>query len=91
MSAGLPAWFIHHGVGDDWRLHGSIRAQLDFSFLQKARAVAAANGEDEEDELNRQKRLEGTAVTPESFVAWRVRRACLRVCLPACLGVRGRQ
>lgn len=48
--------------------------------------MAAANGEDEEDELNRQKRLEGTAVTPESFVAWRVRHdvVCLR---HVCMGV----
>lgn len=41
--------------------------------LQKARAAAIASGQDEEDELNRQKKLEGTAVTTEAFIAWRVR------------------
>lgn len=40
---------------------------------QKARAAAIASGQDEEDEMNRQKKLEGTAVTVEAFVAWRVR------------------
>jgi len=44
--------------------------------LQKARAASAASGQDEVDELNRQKRLEGTAVTPASFVEWAVR-ACV--------------
>ena len=41
--------------------------------MQKVRAAAIASGQDEEDELNRQKKLEGTAVTTDSFIAWRVR------------------
>jgi hypothetical protein len=50
----------------------AVTQSLQFpNTIQKARAAAVASGQDEEDEMNRQKRLEGTAVTPESFVQWR--------------------
>ncbi len=77
----IREWLVEHNVAGD--KHGSMHAEMLKRMHLKekvkqredeaqARATAGSAGAlNEEDELMRQKRLEGTPVTPESFLEWR--------------------
>lgn len=77
----IREWLVENNfAGQDGSMHAEMLKRMQIKEKEKqkatekeeAKAKAAAGGSlSEEDELQRQKRLEGTPVTPESFVEWR--------------------